>query len=157
MILSAQSIKRRCINDRLLSPFIFHETKHGVSAGISHSGYDLRVVLPNLVDQWEIRPGEFLLAATVEYFEMPYDLVAIVHDKSTLARQGLSVFNTVIEAGWCGYLTLELVNHGPEPITIYSGQGIAQVVFHVLDMPTERPYSGKYQDQGFGPQGAIRG
>ena len=42
--------------------------------------------------------------SSIEFFNMPKYLVGIVHDKSSLARQGLSVFNTVIEPGWKGYL-----------------------------------------------------
>jgi dCTP deaminase len=40
--------------------------------------------------------------------------MGIVHDKSTWARRGLVVQNTVIEPGWHGYqTTIELTNHGP--------------------------------------------
>lgn len=66
---------------------------------------------------------------------MPENLVGIVHDKSTLARKGLSVFNTVIEPGWKGFLTLELVYHGSEDFHIPAGSGIAQVLFHELAIP----------------------
>ena len=88
---------------------------------------------------------------------MPSDLLGLVHDKSTWARRGLSVFNTVIEPGWRGFLTLELVNHGQNSLRLVAGQGIAQVVFHVLDEPTEQPYpaEAKYQDQPYGPVGAL--
>jgi dCTP deaminase len=80
---------------------------------------------------------------------MPFDLVGVVHDKSTWARRGLAVFNTVIEPGWRGYLTLELVHHGLKPLHIKAGSGIAQVVFSQLAEPAA--YSGKYQDQARGP------
>lgn len=76
---------------------------------------------------------------------MPCDLMGIVHDKSTWARRGLSVFNTVIEPGWHGFLTLELVYHGEGELIIPAGAGIAQVVFHMLEEP--RAYTGKYQNQ----------
>ena len=35
------------------------------------------------------------------------------------------------------------------------GCGIAQIIFHFTDVEVEQGYSGKYQDQGRGPQGAI--
>jgi dCTP deaminase len=97
--------------------------------------------------------GSFCLAASRERFIMPGDVLGVVHDKSTLARRGLSVFNTVIEPGWKGYLTLELIHHGPLRLTLMNGQPIAQVVFHLLDQPTDAPYAGKYQDQAAGAQG----
>lgn len=162
MILSAQSIRQRCLTrgldietPPLLSNFIERDRFKGTSAGLSPSGYDLRLVLADDADHHWLSPGEFLLAATLERFSMPLDLLGIVHDKSTWARRGLSCFNTVIEPGWEGYLTLELVNHGQNGIHLQAGQGIAQVVFHMLDSPTEQPYpeDGKYANQGYGPVG----
>jgi dCTP deaminase len=63
------------------------------------------------------------------------------------------VFNTVIEPGWRGFLTLELVYHGLKPIRIPGGAGIAQVIFHEISSPAE--YAGKYQDQPDRPVAAI--
>ena len=86
---------------------------------------------------------------------MPDDLVAFVHDKSSWARRGLSLFNTVIEPGWRGFLTLELVNHSDEMLMVCAGDPIAQIVFMRMEEPTEKPYTGKYQNQKRGPQDAI--
>jgi dCTP deaminase len=95
----------------------------------------------------------FTLASAIEEFQMPDDLVGIVHDKSTWARKGLSVFNTVVEPSWKGYLTLELVYHGWGVLRIPAGAGIAQVLFHQI---TERAtYRGKYQNQPARPVSAI--
>lgn len=129
----------------------------GVSFGMSEAGYDLRIKqevwfkkdVPGSmyvsIDQFNYAPGRFTLASAIEEFEMPSNLVGIVHDKSTWARKGLSVFNTVIEPGWKGFLTLELVYHGNEDLIIPAGSGIAQVVFHKTSNPVS--YSGKYQNQ----------
>ena len=114
---------------------------HGVSYGLSEAGYDLRIKQD--VTLHPLR--RFALASTIERFDMPDDLVGIVHDKSTWARRGLSVFNTVIESGWEGWLTLELVYHGWRPLHIPAGAGIAQVIFH--QTKEARPYAGKYQNQ----------
>jgi dCTP deaminase len=114
---------------------------HGVSYGLSEAGYDIRIKQDVILHPFK----RFALASTIEKFHMPYDLVGIVHDKSTWARRGLSVFNTVIEPGWKGYLTLELVYHGWLPLRIPAGAGIAQVIFHQLESRTT--YVGKYQDQ----------
>jgi len=167
-ILSGQTIRRLSSpleQHPLLDPFEEAATFAGTSHGLGPAGYDLRLVFdpdeplfpePAHGDaryRW-LQRGEFLLVAAVEHFSMPDDLVGIVHDKSTWARRGLAVQNTIIEPGWSGFLTLELTNHGPESIKLVEGQGIAQVVFHRLDEPAERPYAGKYQGQAFGPQGA---
>lgn len=129
---------------------------HGTSYGLSEAGYDIRIKqtvefnkgtrFPRvvLVDN-EPSQGRFALASAIEEFDMPTNLVGIVHDKSTWARRGLSVFNTVIEPGWKGFLTLELVYHGNGELVIPAGAGIAQVLFHELKL--ERAYKGKYQNQ----------
>jgi dCTP deaminase len=123
----------------------------GLSYGLSACGYDVRIEQAAV-----LQPDAFLLASTVERFAMPDWIVGIVHDKSTIARMGIALQNTVIEPGWEGYLTLEITNHGEEPVELVARQPIAQVLFHPLDQPTDRPYRGKYQDQPARPVGAIK-
>lgn len=143
---------------------------HGTSYGLSEAGYDIRIKQdlrfePNTDSGpviWTQTPpmrggpvydGRFILASAIEEFDMPTDLVGVVHDKSTWARQGVSVFNTVIEPGFKGGLTLEIVFHGNEPIHIPAGAGIAQVLFHKVQEHAQ--YNGKYQNQSSDPVPAI--
>lgn len=152
-----------------LAPILNMETSkktlHGASYGLSEAGYDIRlkqdvrfypgnaggIVVDN--DWVSVRSGKFFLGSSIEEFNMPKNLVGIVHDKSTWARKGLSVFNTVIEPNWKGFLTLELVYHGTEELYIPAGSGIAQVIFHLLTEDGE--YNGKYQNQEDKPVEAI--
>jgi len=150
MILSGQSIRKRGI----FTPFNERTKHNGMSYGLSMAGYDVRVKLDGLEDKITLHPGDFILAVTLEHFDMPSDVLGIVHDKSTWARQGIAVQNTVIEPGWKGYLTLEITNHGTDAVVLASGDPIAQIVCHQLDEPTERPYDGKYQHQEDTPQEA---
>lgn len=145
MILSAQTIRSL----QPVRPFEERGVIRGRSYGLSVAGYDIRVAQ----DIW-LRAGEFALASSVERFHMPADVLAMVKDKSSWARVGLSVFNTVIEPGWRGYLTLELKNQGSSLLCIQAGDPIAQIIFQWLDVKTEKPYCGKYQDQEAGPQPA---
>lgn len=133
----------------------------GTSYGLGEAGYDIRIkqevkfhrhpetgrMMVGIDDEDPrlFTEGRFSLASAIEEFNMPDDLMGIVHDKSTWARRGLSVFNTVIEPGWKGFLTLELVYHGEGELIIPAGSGIAQVVFHLL--AEEAEYKGKYQNQ----------
>lgn len=125
------------------------ERAHGVSHGLAECGYDLRIKQAVTLHPFR----RFRLASTVERFQMPNTMVGIVHDKSTWARRGLSVFNTVIEGGWSGWLTLELAYHGRGILRIPAGAGIAQVIFHQLSEPAE--YAGRYQNQPNRPVAAI--
>jgi len=101
-----------------------------------------------------INPGEFVLASTMERFCIPNDVLIVAHDKSSLARRGLAVQNTIFDPGWRGYATLELTNHSKETLNILAGDPVAQVTCHLLTGATTEPYAGKYQDQQAGPQPA---
>ena len=173
MILSAQSIRRLSKNKvsstglftALIYPFVEEYVTHGMTAGLSSSGYDIRidqdiilypVSLKNLLlRSFGFNRPSFSLASSSEQFCIPKNIMPFVADKSTWARLGLAVQNTCAEPGWSGYLTLELSNHSENIIHIKKGTPIAQIVFYELDFATEKPYDGKYRDQKRGPQPAI--
>lgn len=144
----------------LVWPFNERTVVRGKSFGLSHCGYDIRVSVPDnghLVGGHKaitLRPGQFFLASSMERIKMPNDLVAIVHDKSSWARMGLALQNTVLEPGWEGWITLEITAHR-DPVTIFDGDPIAQLMFHRLEEPTKKPYTGKYQNQADGAVEAI--
>lgn len=97
-----------------------------------------------------LKPNQFCLAVTQEHFKMPDDVMGICMQKSTLARCGLEVVVTPIEAGWSGYLTLEMYNKTPYNLELKPGIGIVQVMFFKGDQPCALPYwrrNGKYQNQ----------
>ena len=171
-------------NKPLIFP-CYEKTQHlGLSFGLSESGYDIRIAqditlyprnLQTLVNnyffekqqqkKWYMRVfnlfkvleprKSFALASSIEQFNVSDDLMPDVKDKSTWARKGLVVQNTVIEPGWAGYLTLELANHSENVIEIRKGTPIAQIVFETLTKPTTIPYKGKYQNQDNRPVEAI--
>ena len=155
MILPAQRIRFLCSGAYgqrpMVEPFHDRTTANGMTFGLGPAGYDVRIK-----QRITLMRGEFALASTVERFAIPNDVLAKVADKSTWARRGLAVQNTIIEPAWCGHLTLELSNHGHTPIDIEAGSPIAQIIFHQLLEPTEIPYAGKYQNQVDAPVAAIR-
>jgi dCTP deaminase len=146
MILPAQAIRKI----KPVSPFCERTRYNGMTFGLGPAGYDVRIAETVVVD------AKSVLASTLEHFDMPNDVLGQVCDKSTWARRGVAVQNTIIEPGWRGYLTVELTNHSGEPIEIQAGDPIAQIIFFRLEAPTELPYQGKYQDQQAGPQPARR-
>jgi dCTP deaminase len=99
------------------------------------------VVMPD-GEAFVIHPGEFCLGRTLEWVQIPDDIVARIEGKSSLGRLGLIVHAT---AGFCdpgfeGTLTLELNNLTRVPIRLYPGLPIAQLSFMALDRPAQRPY-----------------
>ncbi len=99
------------------------------------------VIVPR-EDSFVIHPGEFCLGRTLEWVELPDDIVARIEGKSSLGRLGLIVHATAgfCDPGWRGTLTLELNNLTRVPIKLYPGLLIAQLSFMALDRPAERPY-----------------
>src|SRR5438477_5441419 len=89
-----------------------------------------------------IHPGEFALGRTMEWVELPDDVVSRIEGKSSIGRLGLIVHATAgfCDPGWKGTLTLELNNLTRVPIKLYPGLLIAQLSFMQLDRPAQRPY-----------------
>jgi dCTP deaminase len=89
-----------------------------------------------------LHPGEFVLGATAERVALPEDIVGRIEGKSSLGRLGLLIHTTAgfVDAGFEGYLTLELSNVATLPITLYPGMKIGQISFLRMDRPAETPY-----------------
>jgi dCTP deaminase len=124
---------------------------------------DLRDPPQNLTEHVEIEPdepfvihpGEFVLGRTLEWVELPNDIVARVEGKSSIGRLGLIVHATAgfCDPGWKGTLTLEFANLTRVPIRLYSGLPIAQLSFMTLDAPAQRPYG--HEELGSHYQGQV--
>lgn len=178
--LSDYSIEKLCQDSkwfglRKQQPMLvpFHAEKivvNGKSHGLSCASYDVCIghdlVLGTIMDTVLHRfhneglehPGiekpapYFALANTIEDFHMPKNVSASVADKSSYARLFVSAFNTFIDPGFQGNLTLELVNLGDRPVHIRAGDPICQIIFNWVDRKS-RGYSGKYQGQEKRPVG----
>jgi dCTP deaminase len=94
-------------------------------------------------------PNSYLLSSTAEYFKIPRDITVIAVGKSTLARAGLLINVTPIEAGFEGEVVIEIANCTSLPIKVYLNEGISQFIFFRGE-PCSVSYgdrSGKYQHQ----------
>lgn len=99
-------------------------------------------------EKYILLPGQFVLATTMEYFELPDNLTTFVEGRSSLGRMGLFIQN----AGWVdpefkGEITQELFNANRCAIEINAGRRVGQLVFAQLDKDALHPYRGKYQGQ----------
>lgn len=168
-------IRRMALEHNMIMPFEEKQVRDGIiSYGLSSYGYDIRVsdeykiftnVNSAIVDPKNfdpasfvdyrgaiciIPPNSFVLARTVEHFDIPRNVLAICVGKSTYARCGLIVNVTPLEPEWRGILTLEISNTTPLPAKVYSNEGIAQLLFLESDEMCEVSYAdrkGKYQNQ----------
>lgn len=160
----------------LITPFTERAVVNGKSYGLSACTYDCRIAedlvlepMPFAIIQRFFKTGSWAyqteqigetryraLASTMERFCLPANVCGSVLDKSSMARVFVSAFNTHLDPGWAGYLTVELVNLGDTVVTYKVGDPVCQIKFEWLDEPTDLPYGPgrKYFDQEAGPQAA---
>lgn len=99
-------------------------------------------------DTYLLLPGQFVLATTMEYIELPDDLTAFVEGRSSLGRMGLFIQNAGwVDPGFKGEITLELFNANRCAIELKAGRRVGQLVFAKMDKCAKNPYRGKYQGQ----------
>lgn len=96
---------------------------------------------------WDIYPGEFVLAHSLESFNIPSNLTGLLFCKSSYARLGMNMAPTVLKSGWSGQLVLEIYNQTKFIMTIYEGCGIGTIYFAEHADSSLNPYDGKYQHQ----------
>jgi len=168
-------IKKMALEEKMIDPFVESQVRENViSYGVSSYGYDVRIadeykIFTNLnstiVDPKHfdpksfvdfkgevciVPPNSFALGRTIEYFRIPRKTMTICVGKSTYARCGIITNVTPLEPCWEGYITLEVSNTTPLPAKIYSGEGIAQILFFESDEECLISYAdkkGKYQGQ----------
>ncbi|TDI85217.1 MAG: dCTP deaminase [Caldithrix sp.] len=168
-------IRKMALEEEMIVPFVENQVRENViSYGVSSYGYDVRIadeykiftnINSTIVDPKHfdpksfvdfkgevciVPPNSFALGRTIEYFKIPRKTMTICVGKSTYARCGIITNVTPLEPGWEGYITLEVSNTTPLPAKIYSGEGIAQILFFESDEECLTSYAekkGKYQGQ----------
>lgn len=96
-----------------------------------------------------LKPGQFVLAQTIEVFNLPDTIAAEFRLKSSRAREGLDQALAVwADPGWHGsVLTMELRNNRQlHPIPLWYGMRIGQMVFHRMSARPKQSYAktGRY-------------
>lgn len=102
-------------------------------------------------------PGILYLGSTIEYTEA-HEHVPFLEGKSSVGRLGISVHSTagVGDVGFCGHWTLEI--SVVQPVRVYAGMPIAQILFFEVKSKPVRMYGGngsKYQRQGAKPVASM--
>jgi dCTP deaminase len=94
-------------------------------------------------------PHSYALGVSVEYFNIPNYITVNCLGKSTYARSGIMVNITPLEAGWRGWLTIEIANLSPAEVRVYADEGIAQLQFHEGEkcLTSYSDRNGKYHEQ----------
>lgn len=108
-----------------------------------------------------LQPGKFILARTHEWIELPIRdeepwLAARVEGRSSYARCGLLVHFTAptIHSNFKGHITLEIMNFGRYPVSLYPFAPICQLIIEQVDTC---PFRNDSQFQGqLDPAGGRR-
>ena len=81
-----------------------------------------------LGEDFLIHPLQPVLFSTLEYVKLPTNIYAVLNLRSSYSRLGLSI-STIVQPGYCGCLSVEIINSGNTSIKILSGTRFLQARF----------------------------
>lgn len=105
--------------------------------------------LHNAIEHFEIPPEGFVLepqinylGSTIEYTES-HETVPFLEGKSSVGRLGIDIHATAGkgDVGFCNYWTLEI--SVKQPVRVYEGMPIGQLIFFRVEGSVLTPYSKK--------------
>ena len=104
-----------------------------------------------------LQPGEFALASTLEWVELPDNIAGRLEGRSSLGRLGIIVHSTaaLIHPGMKGRIVLELSNLSQIPVALYPDLRVCALSFETLSCPAEVPYSKQKTAKYFNQQGVT--
>lgn len=97
-------------------------------------------------DEIIIPPNQHVLLHTLEYIRLPPYIAGLVNLRSTWARTGIYAPPTIVDAGFEGELTIEIVGSS-FPVKLYAGDRFLHLVLVKLNTPAHKPYDGTYKGQ----------
>jgi dUTP pyrophosphatase len=80
------------------------------------------------METFTIQPGEHHFFFHGFAMEFPIGYAAIIKDKSSISKAGLSTMGGVFDSGYRGEYNTHLVNLGTEPYTVEEGDKVSQIV-----------------------------
>jgi dCTP deaminase len=157
MILSGHEIREQLGNNIVIDPFdeanlnpnSYNLTLHDELITYEEVVLDMRkanrvrrLTIPP--DGLVLSPNQLYLARTIERTET-HNLVPMIEGRSSIGRLGLFVHVTAGfgDVGFCGYWTLEMF--AVQPVRIYAGVQICQIIYHQIAGDVTEYCSNKYQ------------
>lgn len=90
----------------------------------------------NIGEGFLLHPSQPILFSTLEYLKLPNDVYAVLTLRSSYSRLGLTI-STIIQPGYCGCASVEVVNTGNTPIKILAGARFLQARFIRISKESE--------------------
>jgi len=95
---------------------------------------------------WDLHRGGYVITYR-ERVNLPNDLIALVHPRSSLLRSGVTIHGAVWDPGSSGRGEGLLSVHNSRGYRLQRGARVAQLVFFRLSSPTDEPYRGRYHGE----------
>jgi dCTP deaminase len=145
-MLPYQTIKKLCEQESIIDPYDI--------SYVQPASYDVHLAnkicrqtadgleYSDISNKCKLKPGDFILASTVEKVRIPSYLCCRFEGKSSLGRIGLMTHVTAgfIDPGFEGNITLEIKNLSNVNIYLHAGMAIGQLSFERLEAPSEIVY-----------------
>lgn len=102
-------------------------------------------------DEYILEAGAMILGQTLEYIGIPRDCNATIHNRSSIARDGVDVSTaSYINPAYEGQLPLIIRNIGSQPVRLFPGIRICQMELSDVTPSPIRDYSQRKDAKYFG-------
>jgi dCTP deaminase len=157
-ILSGKQISNLVKRKKVIEPFepeLIQPASYDLRLGhkilaspLSSENLGMVIELTEKNPTYQIHSGQMIGVLSLEKLRIPLNICGRFGIRSTFARRGINAFGGLqLDPGFRGRLTMNLLNVGPEPVTITLSEPLFTVEFQKLEKPAEVGYSGPFQDQ----------
>jgi len=155
-----EQLQPASLDIRLGDKIGWYDFPKGMVVDVKDCGIEDYIVEKTISDDgFIVEPGKFYLANTLEDISIPDYLEAELMGRSSIARLGIEIHRTagLFDPGFgSSDGVLEITSSLNNPVKLYSGMRIGQLVFKRLESKANNPYNSednKYQGQR-GAQGS---
>ncbi|MCJ7934021.1 MAG: dCTP deaminase [Chryseobacterium sp.] len=138
-ILDENQIGDISIDLRVGTDFLFQHQGRSAQINTSSNEVSTRSIKSNFTqtrrkigEKFLLHPFQPTLFSTLEYIKLPNDIYAVLSLRSSYSRLGLTM-STILQPGYCGCISVEIINSGNTPIEIISGVRFLQARFIRVD------------------------
>ncbi|MCT4071849.1 dCTP deaminase [Elizabethkingia anophelis] len=132
-ILEEDQIGDISIDLRVGTDFLFQHQGRSSYINTSNNDINSRSIKSNFTqtrrkigEKFILHPFQPTLFSTIEYIKLPNDVYAVLSLRSSYSRLGLTM-STILQPGYCGCISVEILNSGNTPIEIVSGVRFLQI------------------------------
>lgn len=128
----------------ILNPkYVFEQgiIQNVLEKNIQQNGIDVRIR-----ETIFLKPKSFKNILCIEFVEIPANIAAIFHIRSSYSRQGIFLTSGIYDSGYAGLVGCSLYNLSDKKIRIDEGERIGQMLF--ITAESAGLYNGKWQHYG---------